>query len=89
MGDIDYQTAKIENVTQPKLAQTIVKLREVYVDVINEGNRGIDDLASTNDHLIDKFLAAYNNMQDIIVKIMSKNIIAEVDAVLPTSIFVK
>lgn len=79
----DAITASLKNVREPKLSNSLIKLREVFMEVCEEASRGSNDLAAVNDEVADKFGKLYIQMQSCIVKIMANNITSEVDYSMP------
>lgn len=79
----DAMTASLENVRKPKLTSSLIKLREVFMEVNMEASRGCNDLAAPNSEVADKFGKLYIQMQACIVKIMANNITSEVDYSMP------
>ncbi len=63
-NNIDY--GLLDNVKQPKLAQTLIKLREVFVEYMNETDRVNDKYGCICGQLSDNFINEYNKLTEII-----------------------
>lgn len=62
----------LRNVKQPQLAASVVKLREVYIDVESELLRAKKEYGDTfYDNMIDKFTEQYVNMTSLITRGMA------------------
>lgn len=63
----------LQNVEQPKLAKTLIKLREVYVDFMSEVDRAKEEYGVlVNDRIDDKFASQYNVMSTLISNTLAK-----------------
>lgn len=63
----------LQNVEQPKLAKTLIKLREVYVDFMSEVDRVKEEYGVlVNDRIDDKFANQYNVMSTLISNTLAK-----------------
>lgn len=81
-NNINYEM--LENVRQPKLAQTLIKLREVYVEYINETDRAIENYGYCG-QLSDSFVNEYNKLTSIITKSMALIMDAEINDTIRTN----
>lgn len=72
----------LKNVEQPKLAKTLIKLREVYVEYLTETNRVSDDLGVIFDQQGNNFVKKYNELSDIVSKTMGIIMEAEINEAL-------
>ena len=73
---INYEM--LDNVRQPKLAQTLIKLSEVYIEYMNETSRA-DEIGVHCDKQIDNFIMCYNKLTKIITETMASVMDAEVN----------
>ena len=58
----------LKNVEQPRLAKTLIKLREVYIEYLTETNRVNEGIGVIFDHQEDNFVKKYNELTDIVSK---------------------
>lgn len=58
----------LKNVEQPKLAKTLIKLREVYIEYLTETNRVNEGIGVIFDQQEDNFVKKYNELTDIVSK---------------------
>lgn len=58
----------LKNVEQPKLAKTLIKLREVYIEYLTETNRVNERIGVIFDQQEDNFVKKYNELTDIVSK---------------------
>lgn len=78
----DITTGMLKNVEQPKLAKTLIKLREVYVEYLTETNRVSDNLGVILDQQGNNFVKKYNELSDIVSKTMGIIMEAEINEAL-------
>lgn len=64
----DITTGMLKNVEQPKLAKTLIKLREVYIEYLTETNRVNEGIGVIFDQQEDNFVKKYNELTDIVSK---------------------
>ena len=64
----DITTGMLKNVEQPKLAKTLIKLREVYIEYLTETNRVTEDIGVIFDQQENNFVKKYNELTDIVSK---------------------
>lgn len=63
----------LKNVEQPKLAKSVIKLREVYTEVAAELYRAKEVCGDTAyDRVMDRFIMQYVNMNALITKAMAE-----------------
>lgn len=73
MNGQNINATLLQNVEQPKLAKTLIKLREVYVDFMSEVDRAKEKYGVlVNDRIDDKFASQYNVMSTLISNTMAK-----------------
>ncbi len=73
MNGQNINATLLQNVEQPKLAKTLIKLREVYVDFMSEVDRAKEDYdVLVNDRIDDKFASQYNVMSTLISNTLAK-----------------
>ena len=72
----------LKNVEQPKLAKTLIKLREVYVEYLTETNRVSEDLGVILDQQGNNFVKKYNELTDIVSKTIGIIMEAEISEAL-------
>lgn len=80
-NNINYEM--LENVRQPKLAQTLIKLREVFVEYINETDRAFHKYGVC-DKLQDDFIREHEKLTNIITRSMTTIMDAEIGEVIKT-----
>lgn len=73
MNGQNINATLLQNVEQPKLAKTLIKLREVYVDFMSEVDRANKEYGVlVNDRTDDKFANQYNAMSTLISNTLAK-----------------
>lgn len=73
MNGQNINATLLQNVEQPKLAKTLIKLREVYVDFMSEVDRVKEEYGVlVNDRIDDKFVSQYNVMSTLISNTLAK-----------------
>lgn len=73
MNGQNIDATLLQNVEQPKLAKTLIKLREVYVDFMSEVDRAKEEYGVfMNDRIDDKFASQYNVMSTLISNTLAK-----------------
>lgn len=73
MNEQNINATLLQNVEQPKLAKTLIKLREVYVDFMSEVDRAKEEYGVlVNDRTDDKFTNQYNAMSTLISNTLAK-----------------
>lgn len=73
MNGQNINATLLQNVEQPKLAKTLIKLREVYVDFMSEVDRAKEEYGVlVNDRTEDKFASQYNVMSTLISNTLAK-----------------
>ena len=73
MNGQNINATLLQNVEQPKLAKTLIKLREVYVDFMSEVDRAKEEYGVlVNDRIYDKFTIQYNVMRTLISNTLAK-----------------
>lgn len=73
MNGQNINATLLQNVEQPKLAKTLIKLREVYVDFMSEVDRAKEEYGVlVNDRTEDKFVSQYNVMSTLISNTLAK-----------------
>ena len=73
MNGQNINATLLQNVEQPKLAKTLIKLREVYVDFMSEVDRANKEYGVlVNDRTDDKFASQYNVMSTLISNTLAK-----------------
>lgn len=73
MNGQNINATLLQNVEQPKLAKTLIKLREVYVDFMSEVDRATEEYGVlVNDRIDDKFTSQYNVMSTLISNTLAK-----------------
>lgn len=73
MNGQNINATLLQNVEQPKLAKTLIKLREVYVDFMSEVDRVKEEYGVLmNDRIDDKFASHYNIMSTLISNTLAK-----------------
>lgn len=73
MNEQNINATLLQNVEQPKLAKTLIKLREVYVDFMSEVDRANEEYGVlVNDRTDDKFASQYNAMSMLISNTLAK-----------------
>lgn len=73
MNEQNINATLLQNVEQPKLAKTLIKLREVYVDFMSEVDRANKEYGVlVNDRTDDKFASQYNAMSTLISNTLAK-----------------
>lgn len=73
MNEQNINATLLQNVEQPKLAKTLIKLREVYVDFMSEVDRAKEEYGVLmNDRTDDKFANQYNAMSTLISNTLAK-----------------
>lgn len=73
MNGQNINATLLQNVEQPKLAKTLIKLREVYVDFMSEVDRAKEESGVlVNDRIDDKFTSQYNVMSTLISNTLAK-----------------
>lgn len=73
MNGQNINATLLQNVEQPKLAKTLIKLREVYVDFMSEVDRAKEEYGVlVNDRTDDKFVSQYNVMSTLISNTLAK-----------------
>lgn len=73
MNGQNINATLLQNVEQPKLAKTLIKLREVYVDFMSEVDRAKEEYGVlVNDRTDDKFASQYNAMSALISNTLAK-----------------
>lgn len=73
MNGQNINATLLQNVEQPKLAKTLIKLREVYVDFMSEVDRVKEEYGVlVNDRIDDKFTSQYNVMSTLISNTLAK-----------------
>lgn len=73
MNGQNINATLLQNVEQPKLAKTLIKLREVYVDFMSEVDRAKEEYGVlVNDRTDDKFASQYNAMSTLISNTLAK-----------------
>ena len=78
----DITTGMLKNVEQPKLAKTLIKLREVYIEYLTETNRVTEDIGVIFDHQENNFVKKYNELTDIVSKTIGIIMEAEISEAL-------
>lgn len=80
MNGQNINATLLQNVEQPKLAKTLIKLREVYVDFMSEVDRANEEYGVlVNDRIDDKFTSQYNVMSTLISNTLAKIMDSEVN----------
>ena len=82
-NNIDY--GLLDNVKQPKLTQILIKLREVFVEYINETDRVNDKYGCICGQLSDNFINEYNKLTDIITRSMAAIMDTEINDTIRTN----
>ena len=73
MNGQNINATLLQNVEQPKLAKTLIKLREVYVDFMSEVDRAKEEYGVlVNDRIDDNFASQYNVMSTLISNTLAK-----------------
>lgn len=72
----------LKNVEQPKLAKTLIKLREVYIEYLTETNRVNEGICVIFDQQEDNFVKKYNELTDIVSKTIGIIMEAEISEAL-------
>lgn len=72
----------LKNVEQPKLAKTLIKLREVYIEYLTETNRVNEGTGVIFDQQEDNFVKKYNELTDIVSKTIGIIMEAEISEAL-------
>lgn len=72
----------LKNVEQPKLAKTLIKLREVYIEYLTETNRVNEEIGVIFDQQEDNFVKKYNELTDIVSKTIGIIMEAEISEAL-------
>lgn len=72
----------LKNVEQPKLAKTLIKLREVYIEYLTETNRVNERIGVIFDQQEDNFVKKYNELTDIVSKTIGIIMEAEISEAL-------
>lgn len=72
----------LKNVEQPKLAKTLIKLREVYIEYLTETNRVNEGIGVIFDQQEDNFVKKYNELTDIVSKTIGIIMEAEISEAL-------
>ena len=73
MNGQNINATLLQNVEHPKLAKTLIKLREVYVDFMSEVDRAKEESGVlVNDRIDDKFASQYNVMSTLISNTLAK-----------------
>lgn len=68
----EEQERAMKNVTCPKLANTLVKLQQVYNEFYEEYDRAYDlSIRDKNDKMESDFTTAFDNMQGVIATLMA------------------
>lgn len=78
----DITTGMLKNVEQPKLAKTLIKLREVYIEYLTETNRVNEGTGVIFDQQEDNFVKKYNELTDIVSKTIGIIMEAEISEAL-------
>ena len=78
----DITTGMLKNVEQPKLAKTLIKLREVYIKYLTETNRVTEDIGEIFDQQENSFVKKYNELTDIVSKTIGIIMEAEISEAL-------
>lgn len=78
----DITTDMLKNVEQPKLAKTLIKLREVYIEYLTETNRVTEDIGVIFDQQENNFVKKYNELTDIVSKTIGIIMEAEISEAL-------
>lgn len=78
----DITTGMLKNVEQPKLAKTLIKLREVYIEYLTETNRVTEDIGVIFDQQENNFVKKYNELTDIVSKTIGVIMEAEISEAL-------
>lgn len=78
----DITTGMLKNVEQPKLAKTLIKLREVYIEYLTETNRVTEDIGVILDQQENNFVKKYNELADIVSKTIGIIMEAEINEAL-------
>lgn len=78
----DITTGILKNVEQPKLAKTLIKLREVYIEYLTETNRVTEDIGVIFDQQENNFVKKYNELTDIVSKTIGIIMEAEISEAL-------
>lgn len=78
----NIDSGMLKNVEQPKLAKTLIKLREVYVEYLTETNRVSEDLGVILDQQENNFVKKYNELADIVSKTIGIIMEAEISEAL-------
>ena len=78
----DFTTGMLKNVEQPKLAKTLIKLREVYIEYLTETNRVTEDIGVIFDQQEKNFVKKYNELTDIVSKTIGIIMEAEISEAL-------
>lgn len=78
----DITTGMLKNVEQPKLAKTLIKLREVYIEYLTETNRVNEGIGVIFDQQEDNFVKKYNELTDIVSKTIGIIMEAEISEAL-------
>lgn len=72
----------LKNVEQPKLAKTLIKLREVYIEYPTETNRVTEEIGVIVDQQENNFVKKYNELADIVSKTIGIIMEAEISEAL-------
>lgn len=72
----------LKNVEQPKLAKTLIKLREVYIEYLTETNRVNEEIGVIFDQQEDNFVKKYNELTGIVSKTIGIIMEAEISEAL-------
>lgn len=72
----------LKNVEQPKLAKTLIKLREVYIEYLTETNRVTEEIGVIVDQQENNFVKKYNELTDIVSKTIGIIMEAEISEAL-------
>lgn len=73
MNGQNINATLLQNAEQPKLAKTLIKLREVYVDFMSEVDRAKEEYGVlVNDRIDDTFASQYNVMSTLISNTLAK-----------------
>lgn len=78
----DIATGMLKNIEQPKLAKTLIKLREVYIEYLTETNRVTEDIGVIFDQQENNFVKKYNELTDIVSKTIGIIMEAEISVAL-------
>ena len=78
----DITTGMLKNVEQPKLAKTLIKLREEHIEYLTETNRVTEDIGVIFDQQENNFVKKYNELTDIVSKTIGIIMEAEISEAL-------